>query len=72
MQLSLLAPGLIGLAVALAGVAYAHWLARSRKSDAPTEDNNQIAFVFNAPIVPTDQEGVVRAGRLPQESARVH
>lgn len=66
MQLSLLAPGLVGLAVAFAAVFYAHWIASSRpkKAAAPAAaEDDQLPFEFSPPTVLTSAEGTVHARR---------
>jgi hypothetical protein len=75
MQLSLLAPGLVGLTIAIASVVYAHWIATSRpkRSATPaaeTAEDTQYPFEFSPPTAPMSAEGTIRVTvRRPE---RVH
>jgi hypothetical protein len=73
MQLSTLAPGLIGLVIAAASIAYAHWIAGRRKrstasGDDITEDK-QLPFEFTSPTLPVSA-GNIRVTVRPAE--RLH
>ena len=73
MQLSLLAPGLVGLVVAAASVLYAHRIAsgpRKKPAAATPSEDKQLPFEFSPPTVLTPAEGTIQATiRRPE---RVH
>jgi hypothetical protein len=61
-QLSLLAPGLVGIVVAVASVIYAHRItsAPSRHKITSITDDKR-PFEFSPPAVETDAEGSIHA-----------
>lgn len=74
MDLSLLAPGLVGLVVAASAVLYAYWIARCRNAKSATPaaataaEDDQIPFEFTPPTVLTVAEGSVRTRLQKPES----
>ncbi len=62
-ELSLWAPGIVGLVVAGSSLFYAHWIAGARPKSSkslPTRKETSGPFDFSPPTVLTGREGSVR------------